>query len=133
MKKLVTAMAALLGAAACATSITGTAQGHETGPYVSAVQDVSCEIEVRSTRHGAEFTALAHAYAWSEGAYELVLTKIDSSGSSDILQSGEFALGSSETEELGVAEISLERGARYRARLTLWSDGEEVCSAVERS
>jgi len=92
-----------------------------------------CDVRVTPTGNGAAFEAVARADAWSAVDYELVITKRDAGGSSDIVQAGAADLPAGETQSLGLAEISLERGARYRATLTVSEAGREICSAEARS
>ncbi len=92
-----------------------------------------CDVRVTPTRNGAAFEALASADAWSAVEYELVITKRDAGGSSDIVQSGDAELRAGETQTLGEAELSLERGARFRATLVVSEAGYEICSAEARS
>lgn len=95
---------------------------------------VSCEITETRTRHGLRLEATA----FSDGAplygeYEFVMTKRDSGGSSDMVQGGEFDFSASDRQDLGVVEVSLERGARYSARLILRDADGLVCEAETRT
>lgn len=127
MTKLFASIAALIAASACAAS----AQTSEHSPaYASAAE---CTIDVTHTRNGMLFEALARAEDGASGEYEFVLTKDDRGGSSDIMQGGAFSLRAGEQSTLGSSELSLERGADYRARLVLWDGDEEVCRAERRS
>lgn len=94
-------------------------------------QSAWCDVRVTPTRHGAQFEALARGE--TPASYELVITKRDGGGSSDIVQSGDVDLAGGDTQSLGGAEISLERGARYRATLTLSDADGEICSTEVRS
>lgn len=99
----------------------------------AAAPDVRCRIRLTRTRHGMEFEAVARALDPASGDYEFVVTKEGSGGASDIMQGGAFDLDAGSSERLGAAELSLERGARYRSRLTL-SDGDGVlCEDEVRS
>ncbi len=128
MKKLLTTLAALIAASAC----TATAQTADHGHHVEA-PEISCAIRMTPTRHGMRFDALAEGFAPARGAYEFILTKDDRGGSSDIVQGGDFDLLDGSRQTLGSAELSLERGARYRARLILSDEDGELCRSEERS
>ncbi len=119
MTKMLVMLAAACTASACAASAS-TGAAHP-------APSVQCAIEQAPTRHGMRFEALAHADAPAFGAYRFVLTKIDAGGSSDIVQEGEFDLRAGEEMSLGGAELSLERRARYLARLELRDGDEIVC------
>lgn len=96
-------------------------------------RSAECTIDVARTREGLRFDALARSRAPASGEYELVITKTDRGGSSDIVQGGGFRLGAGDESLLGSSELSLERGGRYRARLVLWDGHGEVCRVVRRS
>lgn len=124
MKKLLMTAAALVAATACSA----VAQTSEPYPRALAAEaQVECGIEMTRTRYGVRFEAIAQGFEPSAGEYEFVLTKTDRGGSSDIVQGGEFDLYDGDEQVLGSAELSMERGARYRARLVLTDDDGEVC------
>ena len=127
MKKLAFTIAALAAASAC----TAAAQPNE-HRGVNAGR-AECTIDVTRTRHGLRFEALARSFAPASGEYELVLTKHDRGGSSDIVQGGAYRLAAGDENLLGSSEFSLERGGRYRARLVLWDGDREVCRVTRRS
>lgn len=129
MKKLVMTIVALAAASAC----TAAAQPNEHRSAHAGVRRAECTIDVTRTRHGVRFEALARSFAPASGEYELVLTKLDRGGSSDIVQGGAYRLAAGDENLLGSSELSLERGGRYRARLVLWDGDREVCRAVRRS
>ena len=94
--------------------------------------DVSCNVRTTRTAHGVRFEARAASETDASGEYEFVITKRDRGGSSDIVQGGEFDLIAGEAQSLGSAEVSVERGGSYSARLVLRDAGGVACSA-ERS
>jgi len=101
--------------------------------YVAAAQAepalapsrISCDIDVHRTRNGLRLEATAYGAERVNDVveYEFLVRKIDAAGSSDIIQAGEVS-----EPVLGEVELSLERGARYRAELTLRDSDGEVCS-----
>lgn len=128
MNKLLITSTALIAAFAC----TAAAQpGHNrASPYAPSAE---CAIDVTRTRHGIRFEALARSPDRALGDYELVITKHDRGGSSDIVQGGQFDLRPGREAVLGESELSLERGGRYRARLVLWDADGAVCRSERRS
>lgn len=100
---------------------------------LAVMADVRCDIRVRRTRHGVELEARALADAPAFGAYQFTITKTDAAGSSDVVQGGEFDLAAGEARSLGLSEISVERGGRYRARLVLSDHAGELCRDEVRS
>lgn len=131
MSKRAFALLALLASSACAAAAAPApvAAAHEAARVsVSArVETVSCSVEARRTRGGVEIAGFAYADRFVTGEYELVITKTGRDGSSDIVQSGPFETHQGAAEPLGVSELSLERGAHYRARLILRDDRGEIC------
>jgi len=90
--------------------------------------DLECDIVRTRTSRGVELRAIASSDARVAGEYEFTITKRDRSGSSDIMQSGEFALDR-DSASLGSAEVSVSRGGGYDARLELTSRDGETCVA----
>lgn len=148
MNKIVLAIAAMLAASACgaaarseqaspiaAAAAAGaySAEAATPTPTHASAAPIACAIRTVRTANGMRFDAVADGLAPISGEYEFVLTKIDAAGSSDIVQGGEFNLASGQRELLGSAELSLERGARYRARLVLSDGGGELCRSTRRS
>jgi hypothetical protein len=129
MTKFLASIVAMIAASACVAS----AQTGDLAPSPGYETAAECTIDVTRTRHGVRFEALVRAEDSAAGEYEFVLTKDDRGGSSDIMQGGAFSLAAGETSMLGSSEISLERGADYRARLVLWNGDEEVCRVERRS
>ena len=129
MTRLLATIAAMIAAFACAASAQTTALAHSPA-YEAAAE---CTIDVTRTRHGIRFEALVRAEDNTAGEYEFILTKDDRGGSSDIMQAGAFSLAAGEESMLGSSEISLDRGAEYRARLVLWNGSEETCRAERHS
>jgi hypothetical protein len=130
MNKFLTTLAALAAVSAC----TAAAQtGPHNKPIAAAATAIECTIRTTPTRHGMRFEALARGFETAYGEYEFVLTKDDRGGSSDIVQGGGFDLAPGGEQQLGSAELSLERGARYRARLVLSDDEGELCRSERHS
>lgn len=89
----------------------------------------ACEVRAVRTRNGVRFEATAQIDADPDSEYELVITKVDRDGASDIVQRGPLGDG----VRLGGAEIGLAAGARYRAVLTIHEADEEICRDEVRS
>lgn len=97
-----------------------------------AASSIECDIHAVRTSRGVRFEAAALSEFAASGEYEFIITKRDRSGSSDIVQGGEYDLLAGYTQSLGIAEVSVERGGAYVARLIL-SDADGVaCSAETR-
>lgn len=94
---------------------------------IAASAAMTCEIRATRTADGVRLESFAHASGPITGSYDLVVTKSGSAGSSDISQGGEFDTASGPSASLGASEISLERGARLHARLTVHADNGTVC------
>jgi glucose/arabinose dehydrogenase len=88
---------------------------------------VSCEVRSRRTANGVLIQARAFADRDVSGEYDLVITKSGAAGSSDISQSGALDLAAGASALLGENEISVERGARVRAVLTLRDETGQLC------
>lgn len=87
---------------------------------------MSCDIDARRSGGMVRLVAFASSDVPASGEYELVFTKHDAGGSSDIMQGGEFDVSRGH-QELGVIETSLERGGRFSARLTISDADGVVC------
>jgi hypothetical protein len=96
----------------------------------SARADATCEILVVRTSNGVRITPVVRAHGSTHGEYSLVVTKTGASGSSDISQGGPFDAVRGERVKLSASEFSLERGARFRAVLTITEDGRQICRDV---
>ena len=101
-------------------------------PVVVRQQDDSlwCDISVKRTLNGVRIQPIVRSDRQVSGEYSLVITKSGISGSSDISQGGPFDAARGVKQELGAAEISLERGAKFRAVLKVRSGGHEVCRDI---
>lgn len=116
---------ALLGACSAAA--------HPAPSAAAVAPQVECRISALRTPDGMRFEAHARADAPAFGEYEFVLTKHDRGGSSDIVQGGAYDLRTQASETLGNVELSLERGAHYRAALVLTDADGVACRAERRS
>jgi hypothetical protein len=130
MKKFLTVAAAFLTTVACSAAASS-ATAHNDDHYSQA--PVECVIRTAPSSYGTRFEAVALADEDAVGEYEFVLTRHDSGGSSDIVQSGDFDLRAGERAVLGEAELSMGRRARYSARLVLFDGREELCAVERRS
>lgn len=93
---------------------------------------ISCDIRTRRTTNGVLIEAHAFATDDVSGAYDLVITKSGGGGSADISQGGDVDLRAGDAATLGANEISLERGARVRAVLTIGNESGELCRRTLR-
>lgn len=91
---------------------------------------LSCVIDVDRTANGIRITPVVKSGRALAGEYSLVITKHGAGGASDISQGGPFDAARNERVELGSSEISLERGAHYRAVLKVRADGREICREI---
>jgi len=98
----------------------------------ASYRNVSCEVRSRRTANGLLLQARAFADRAVSGEYDLVITKSGPSGSSDISQSGLIDLAPGGSALLGENEISVERGARVRAVLTLRDESGQLCRRTVR-
>jgi len=97
---------------------------------VRQVESLTCDIAVVKTSHGVRITPIVRANRSLSGEYSIVITKNGGGGSSDISQGGPFDAARGVKQELGSSEISLERGASFRAVLKVRADGREVCRDI---
>lgn len=137
------AFAAFLSLAACSASAQQdeffappVAQSHAApAAHVDASYrraSVSCDVTARRTGNGMLIEAHAFADRSVDGEYSLTITKSGRAGSSDISQGGALSLAAGEEVMLGQNEISVERGARVRALLTIHDDRGEICRETFR-
>jgi hypothetical protein len=89
-----------------------------------------CDIKVAKTSHGVRITPVVRSDRSLSGEYSIVITKNGGGGSSDISQGGPFDAARGVKQELGSSEISMERGASFRAVLKVRAGGHEVCRDV---
>jgi hypothetical protein len=133
-------MLKFFGAVAGATVLIGCATASSAGGEVAAPvvthtaataeTPLSCTIHATNVRNGLRLEALVAADREATGTYRLTLSKAGPAGSSDVSQGGEFAVMPGSTAILGGSELSLERGAKLSAKLTLATKGSDVdCEA----
>lgn len=94
---------------------------------------LGCEVRLTETRNGLLFEAWAFGEPGYEGAYTFVLTRADRSGSSDVRQNGDFVTDRDGAVLLGSSEVSVDRGVRFRARLTAAGVDGQACREEVRS
>jgi hypothetical protein len=132
-------VAALAFAAACA----GAAQPAPSAPpppvaemapapapaplHAERIAAVDCDVRTVRTRDGLRIEGVVQSARSFSGAYDLTIAKSGGGGSSDIAQGGPFEAVAGRTVTLSGAELSMERGARVRAVLSIVEDGREVC------
>lgn len=115
-----------------AAAVRASATARAEAAHPASNDAVSCEVRSRRTAHGLLIQARALANREVSGEYDLVITKSGGAGSSDISQSGPIDLAAGVSALLGENEISVERGARVRAVLTLRDGGGELCRRTLR-
>lgn len=134
-------MLKLIGTVAGATILIGCAtasfaDGNASAPTIThtsakAEAPLACTIQATKVRGGVRLEALVATQHKAAGTYQLMLTKAGPAGSSDVSQGGEFAVMPGTTSVLSGSEISLERGAKLMAKLTLTTpDGDIACEAA---
>jgi hypothetical protein len=92
--------------------------------------DMLCDIKVVKTTRGVRIIPVVRSDRSVSGEYALVITKTGVGGSSDISQAGPFDAAHGVRQSLGASEISLERGASFRAVLKVRAGGREICRDV---
>mgnify|MGYP001184960836 CR=1 FL=1 len=95
---------------------------------ISAREDdsVSCDIRTTRTSNGVLIEGRAFADRDVFGDYALTIIKSGAS-SAELSQSGALDLEAGHAATLGQNEISIERGSRVRAVLTLSDDSGQIC------
>jgi len=94
---------------------------------------VDCDIDVRHTSNGVALEGLANFTRATDGDFSFIITKSGGGGSSDIEQGGVYDARAGEELSLGSAELSTGRGSSWRATLTIYDGGREVCRTQARS
>jgi hypothetical protein len=88
-----------------------------------------CEIRVDDRGDNVVLEGLVFTRAPVSGSYQLRISQKGGGGSSDIVQSGDFSIGSGETGSLGIVSLSMST-KRYVAKLSVqWDDGAPDCKA----
>jgi hypothetical protein len=134
---LIAAVAAALGACSAAAQSSPAAIEFAPAPAVEAAAPVAapatyeeavatCDIRVRSTENGVLIQGRALADADIDGEYELSITT-SGANQSEINQSGPVSLAAGRAATFGESEISLDRGSRLRAVLTLRDADGRIC------
>lgn len=127
-------LAGLLGVTvACAAANEMAANDPAPTHYVMAAAaplEPACDIDVTRISGGVRLEALAPEFSAAPEPleYRFTVTKSDRAGSSDIVQGGEVV-----EPLLGSVDLSLDRGATYRARLTLSDSEGQVCATEVQS
>ncbi len=93
---------------------------------------VTCDVRSRRTANGVVIQARAFADRDVDGEYDLQIVKTGGGGSAELSQSGALVLEAGTAATLGENEISIERGSRLRAVLTLSDETGELCRRTFR-
>lgn len=96
------------------------------------VAAVTCEVRSRRTENGVLIQARAFADRDIDGEFDLLIIKSGGGGSAEISQGGPLVLEAGMAATLGENEISIERGSRVRAVLTLSDENGELCRRTFR-
>lgn len=118
----------------CATA--SFADGEISAPTIAQTNTASnaplaCTIQAQKVQGGLRLEALVATHHQAAGTYQLTLTKSGPAGSSDVSQGGEFSLLPGATTVLSGSELTLERGAKLTAKLSLaTSEGDIACEAA---
>jgi hypothetical protein len=99
----------------------------------TAAATAACDVRVERSAHGVLLRGVAHARVAEYGDFSFVVTKSGRGGSSDISQGGAYALTPGAETVLGSADLSMERGASWRAVIVLEKSGVEICRRDVRS
>ena len=91
------------------------------------VAAVDCSVRTVRTRDGLRIEGVVRSARSFSGDYDLTIAKSGGGGSSDIAQGGPFEAVAGRAVTLSGAELSMGRGARVRAVLSILQDGREVC------
>jgi hypothetical protein len=127
MKSLVASLLPLSMAWAVALPVAGS---NVPTPAERAAAKLSrCELRVDDRGDSVVLEGLVFARAPVSGSYQLRVSQKGATGSSDIVQSGDFSIGSGETGPLGIVSLSTNT-KRYVAKLSVqWDDGAPECKA----
>lgn len=91
-----------------------------------------CEIRVDYERGSVVLEGIVFARGPVSGSYQMRVSQTGGAGSSEITQSGEFAVSSGSTGSLGVVSLS-NRAGGYVARLRVqWKGGTVDCTGRAR-
>ncbi len=93
---------------------------------------ITCDVRSRRTGNGVVIQARAFADRDVDGEYDLRIIKSGGGGSAEISQGGPLVLEAGMAATLSENEISIERGSRVRAELTLSDDTGELCRRTFR-
>lgn len=136
MLKLIGTVAGATILIGCATAsfADGNISAASTITHTEAVAEASplaCSIHAEKIRDGLRLEAIVATQHQMSGTYQLTLSKSGSAGSSDVSQDGEFSAMPGTTSVLSGSELSLERGAKLMAKLTLTTnEGDIACDAT---
>lgn len=116
------------GAALCAVGLAPSFIGAATA------LDITCAIEnVRQTGDIVELRGVVRADEAASGIYRFMVSKADTDGTSNSMQSGRFELTGQSERLISAIHLSLIPGGRYEAKLTLhWAVGSMTCQRTEK-
>ncbi len=89
---------------------------------------IRCEIRSRPVGNGLELTGVIWANEEVRGDYSFTIRSQGAGGSSNVVQSGIFAIHPNQAKIVGAVVVNSGDGSSYSASLSVRSDGEEVCT-----
>ncbi|MGB8622692.1 MAG: curli-like amyloid fiber formation chaperone CsgH [Paracoccaceae bacterium] len=94
-----------------------------------AMKEIQCEIRSRPVDRGVELVGVVWSDNEAAGGYSFIVKSEGPSGSSNVAQRGLFSLQANKPRVIGTVMVNSRAGDRFLARLTITSDGTEICSA----
>lgn len=117
-------------ALACLAGCLGTLSAFSISPTTQPATGVSCTITAEPTSQFLRLQALARADRDLQGQYMLSVSKRSETGSSQNVQSGDFALSSGSATPLSTLTLDRSALGHYEAKLVLtWDQGSTSCQS----
>jgi hypothetical protein len=99
------------------------------GEKVHAMSTIQCEIKSRPVNNGSELTGVIWADQTTQGDYHFAVSSQGAGGTSNVVQSGLFALRPNEPKVIGAVVVNSGSGSSFSARLSVRSDEGILCDA----
>lgn len=96
---------------------------------VFAMSEIECEIKSQASTSGMVFTGVIWATRKTVGDYKFMVSKHGPGGTSNVVQRGLFAVGANKSSVVGTVAVNAGAGDQVLARLTITSNGHEICTA----
>ncbi|OIQ77747.1 hypothetical protein GALL_405580 [mine drainage metagenome] len=97
------------------------------GEKVHAMSTIQCEIKSRPVNNGSELTGVIWADQTTQGDYHFAVSSQGAGGTSNVVQSGLFALQPNEPKVIGAVVVNAGSGSSFSARLSVRSDEGVQC------